>query len=188
MNEIILIHWDELGVVMLNAVLIYFSIIGITRLSGLRTYSKMTTFDFAITVAIGSVVASGILLSDIGYIKTLVTLGSLVFLQWVVSMLVSRVKLVENIVTNKPVLLVKDGTVLTDNLTRVRMSHDELYAKLRMAGVHSVTQVVVATLETTADVSVIKKVPGVDFDSDMLRGVADESGTSEMEGESSLRK
>ena len=53
-------NWQEIGSILINAVLIYGSIILLTRLAGVRVYSKMTTFDFAITIAIGSVVASGI--------------------------------------------------------------------------------------------------------------------------------
>lgn len=36
------------------------AIILLTRLSGLRSFSKMSSFDFAITVACGSVIASSV--------------------------------------------------------------------------------------------------------------------------------
>ena len=44
--------------VLLSAICIYASIIALTRIYGVRSFSKMSGFDFAVTVAIGSIVAS----------------------------------------------------------------------------------------------------------------------------------
>ena len=42
----------------LSIIAIFTAIIVITRISGLRTFAKMSSFDFASTIAIGSVLAS----------------------------------------------------------------------------------------------------------------------------------
>lgn len=44
--------------VLLTTVGIYLSMILLTRVSGLRSFSKMSGFDFAVTVVIGSVLAT----------------------------------------------------------------------------------------------------------------------------------
>lgn len=49
---------SDVGVIVLSTIGIYVAIIIFTRINGLRTFSKMSSFDFAVTVAIGSVIAS----------------------------------------------------------------------------------------------------------------------------------
>lgn len=49
---------SQLGFVVVSAVLMLAGIIGYVRLIGLRSFSKMSSFDFAVTVAMGSVLAA----------------------------------------------------------------------------------------------------------------------------------
>lgn len=53
--------WTSLGdgaMVLLSGVLILTAVIAIIRIVGLRSLSKMSSFDFVVTVAIGSIIAS----------------------------------------------------------------------------------------------------------------------------------
>ena len=47
--------------VVVSGLVIYAALMLFTRLVGLRSFSKMSGFDFAITVALGSVIASTLL-------------------------------------------------------------------------------------------------------------------------------
>ena len=53
--------WGAVGDVALTALGIYMALIVYTRFAGLRTFSKLSGFDFAMTVAIGSIVAGSIM-------------------------------------------------------------------------------------------------------------------------------
>jgi hypothetical protein len=57
----------------------------------------------------------------------------------------------------KPVLLIRDGRVLTDNLRRELMTESQLRAQLRKHGIQDPGQVAEAILESSGQVSVIKK-------------------------------
>ena len=50
--------WERLAVVVISGPLVYVSVIALTRLAGVRSLAKMSSFDFAATVAVGSTVAS----------------------------------------------------------------------------------------------------------------------------------
>ncbi|MEO0378483.1 MAG: hypothetical protein AAF329_28580, partial [Cyanobacteria bacterium P01_A01_bin.17] len=50
--------------VFVTAIATYFSLLVLTRIAGLRSFAKMSSFDFAITVAIGSLLASILLTKD----------------------------------------------------------------------------------------------------------------------------
>jgi len=59
--------------------------------------------------------------------------------------------------------------VLEDNLRLARLGREELWAQLRLAGVHRRDQVLAVVMETTGDVSVLRA--GEPFDDELLRGV-----------------
>ena len=57
-------EWAQIALIALSAFSMYVAVILLTRLAGVRSFSKMSGFDFAVTVAIGSVLASVILAKD----------------------------------------------------------------------------------------------------------------------------
>ena len=57
----------------------------------------------------------------------------------------------------KPIILIRDGKVLTDNLRRELMTESQLRSQLRKNGVQDPAEVAEAILEASGQVSVIKK-------------------------------
>ena len=55
---------ESLLMVALSGVGIYLALMLFTRLLGLRSFSKMSSFDFAVTVALGTVLAATLLTPD----------------------------------------------------------------------------------------------------------------------------
>ena len=64
---------------LIGSVLIFFTIILLTRIVGLRSFAKFTAYDFAFTIAIGSIISS-ILTSNTSIVHGSVAIGSLLFL------------------------------------------------------------------------------------------------------------
>ncbi|MEO0333444.1 MAG: DUF421 domain-containing protein, partial [Bacteroidota bacterium] len=60
MKEWIFSSADTLFPTFISATLIYLLVILYTRLFGLRSFSKMSSFDFAMTIAVGTLLASAI--------------------------------------------------------------------------------------------------------------------------------
>ena len=147
--------WDTIRVTALKAVLIYAIIIIYTRLSGLRTFGKLSSFDFAITIAIGSIIASVILNSTVSLTQGAVALGVLIAIQFVLSKFRRWSKPVEKTVSNSPLLLMLNGKVLEENMEQVSLSENTLISKLREANVLDLSEVRAVVMETTGDVSVL---------------------------------
>jgi uncharacterized membrane protein YcaP (DUF421 family) len=59
------------------------------------------------------------------------------------------------VVDNRPILLVRDGRFIDDALDEARVTRSDVYAKLRQANVHSMSEVLAVVLETTGDISVL---------------------------------
>lgn len=140
--------------VFLSAVGIYCTVILFTRIAGKRSFSKMSSFDFAMTIAIGSIIGSTLLLASVNLITGIVGLASVYLLQQLVAYL-RRFPSFGNIVENKPFLLMKGPHILEDNLRRARVTKGDLRAKLREANISKLSQVKVVVFETTGDISVL---------------------------------
>ncbi len=68
---------SALLMVILSTIGMYLAVIVFTRLSGLQSLSKMSSFDFAMTVAIGSIIASRILAKYPPSFQAIMALGAL---------------------------------------------------------------------------------------------------------------
>lgn len=141
----------------------------LVRVVGLRSFSKMTNFDFVMTVAMGSLLAgAGQATQWAGFGQCLAAMVSLFVTQYVVARLRKSLDGFETFVSNTPVLLANDGVILDEALRETRVARDDLIAKLREANVLEMSKVRAVVLETTGDVSVLH---GDDVDETLLQGV-----------------
>lgn len=154
MNKWYFSSFDDVYPILISAVVVYLAVVLYTRLAGKRSFSKMSSFDFAVTIAIGSVVASTILLKNVSILQGLVGLAALYLLQMLVAIL-RRYEWLRQSVDNEPLLLMDKDQVLEENLRKARVSMSDLKAKLREANVTHRNQILAVIFESTGDVSVL---------------------------------
>lgn len=162
---------SSLLMVLISAICVYTALLVFTRLAGLRSFSKMSSFDFAITIAFGSVLASTLLSKTPALLTGIFALGVLYGIQYLVSRSRRAFPAVEQLVDNEPLVIMSGQNVLADNLDTARMTIGDLRSKLRMAGVTHRDQVFAVIMESTGDVAVIKH--GDRFDPWLYEGVRD---------------
>ncbi|WP_425452381.1 DUF421 domain-containing protein [Roseovarius spongiae] len=154
----------------LSAVAIFWVIL-LVRFVGLRSFSKMTNFDFVMTIAMGSLLAGASQSKEwTGFVQTLAAMASLFAVQYFVSRLRHWSPRLDEVVQNTPVLLMKDGVILHDALRSTRVAEEDLVAKLREANALDLSKVRAVVLETTGDISVLH---GGSVDDLLFKGVAD---------------
>ena len=128
----------------------------LVRVNGLRSFSKMTNFDFVMTVAVGSLLAGASQSTEwSAFVQTLIAMVSLFLVQYLTARLRRFSGTFESVVQNKPVFLMRDGEIIEEALTATRVARDDLIAKLREANVLDFSEVRAVILETTGDVSVL---------------------------------
>jgi uncharacterized membrane protein YcaP (DUF421 family) len=132
----------------------YITVIALVRFSGLRSFAKMSAFDFAATIATGSLIAS----TAIGATPIwsgLTAIAALLVAQGVVATL-RRSPGWRDLIDNRPIVLMDGGQVLTANLRKAGMIEADLDAQLRLAGLSHREQARAVVLETSGDVSVVR--------------------------------
>jgi uncharacterized membrane protein YcaP (DUF421 family) len=141
-------------------VLAYLALLVFLRVSGKRTLSKMNAFDFVVTVALGSTLATVLLNADVSLAEGSVALLLLVSLQFVITWSSVRTRWVRRLATGRPTLLLENGRLHAAALRRVRVAEDELRAALRGAGVASLDDAAAVVLETDGSFSVLRGAGG----------------------------
>lgn len=153
---------SDLLMVLITGLGIFAALLVLTRLAGLRSFSKMSSFDFSITVAFGSIMASTLVTKNPPLLTGAFALAVLYAIQYGVSKSRRLTRAIEHLVDNEPLLVMVGTTVLTEQLNIARMTEEDLKYKLRSAGITHPNQVLAVVLETTGDVSVLKTGSGVD--------------------------
>ncbi len=161
--------WASLGKVLLSAALTYPLLILVLRIGGKRTLAKMNAFDFVVTVAIGSIVAST-LLSTAPVVNGVGAVAALVALQALVTWVSVRSDRFEALVKSRPTLVFYDGAFLDDAMRRERVTREEIRGALRSASVADADAVSAVILESDGAFSVLTDVP--DTTASALAGVA----------------
>ena len=153
--------------------LILVIIILLTRIIGLRSFAKFTAYDFAFTIAIGSIISST-LTSETTIVHGGTAIAGLLILTFLSSYLQRKFPKVDQVVSNSPLSLMDGENILEKNLHAARIEKKQLLAKLREANVLNYQQVIAVVLESTGDISVLhkrEKEEDHDFDLSLLDGV-----------------
>ena len=131
-------------------------VVFLVRLLGLRSFSKMTNFDFVMTIAVGSLLAGAAQATQwTGFGQAMIAMATLFAVQWIVARLRKSYDSFEQAIQNDAVLLMKDGEFCRKAMDRERVAESDLVAKLREANVLEMSKVRAVVLETTGDVSVM---------------------------------
>jgi uncharacterized membrane protein YcaP (DUF421 family) len=156
----------------------YFALVLMLRVSGKRTLSKMSAFDFVVTVAFGSTLATVMLSKDVALAEGVLALALLVALQFLITWLSVRSRAVNRLVKSEPVLLLHRGKFLDGPMRRARVSEDEVLAAVRKQGESEIGSVYAVVLETDGSFSVIAGHEG-DGPASALREVKAHDGSGE---------
>jgi uncharacterized membrane protein YcaP (DUF421 family) len=147
--------WHDIFRVVVLGVLSYGGLVAFLRISGARTLSKLNAFDLAVTVALGSTLATALLSSDVSLVEGLTALALLILLQFLVAWGLVRSRLVGRLVKAEPVLLVSNGHLLPERLRQGRVAPEEVYQAVRARGRGDLHDVAAVVMETDGSFSVI---------------------------------
>jgi len=161
----------DFAILFLTCTAIFAAVMAVTRIAGLRTFAKMSSVDFASTIAIGSVIASTILSEKTSILYGSATIAIIVFLQVLSARLMKRFDWYDKIASNKPLLLMRDGDIIQENLDRSGVSRSDLIAKLREANALRFENVKAVIFETTGDIAVLHGSDDIELDLRLLYGV-----------------
>ncbi|AQQ54615.1 DUF421 domain-containing protein [Planococcus lenghuensis] len=154
------ITWDSFVQIVLGGVLAYVGLIILLRVSKKRTLSQLNMFDFVITIAFGSAMASVILSSSVSLLEGLLGFAVLIFSQFIVTFISFRSDKFTSLIKAEPKLLYSEGQYYRDAMKSERVKEVEILQSIRKQGIGSLDEVKAVVLETDGSMSIIKKKVG----------------------------
>jgi uncharacterized membrane protein YcaP (DUF421 family) len=144
----------------IRAVMIYFFLLLVTRISGRRTMGEMTAFDFVLLLVIGEATQQGLLGQDFSTMNAYIVIATLVSLDIGLSLLKRASPTVEKWIDGLPTVLVKNGKEFSDRMKKARVDREDiLEAARRSQGLASFDEIEHAVLERDGDISIVPKKP-----------------------------
>ena len=144
-------------IILFNSIIFFFITLVLSRYMKRKSISKATPFDF-ISYVIIAIIVTLISLNIINNIYFgLTTLAVWVLMPIAVDFASMRSKWIYNIVNGKERVLIKNGKVMEDNLSKERMTGQEFLQELRSKNAFNLADVEFAVMETTGDINVSLK-------------------------------
>lgn len=141
--------------VLVVSVIAYPLLVLMLRITGKRTLSKLNAFDFVVTVALGSTLATLLLSDSVALAEGLLALALLILLQFAVTWASVRSQRFQRWIKAEPQLLYHRGQYLGEAMRRQRITREEMAAAMRQSGHEGPGTVHAIVLETDGSLSVL---------------------------------
>ena len=149
--------YSVLGDIFIKGILAYIAIIFIIRISGKRSLSKLNSFDFIITISLGSILSGVMTNPDLSLLEAMFAFSLMITLQYIVTFIAVRSDKFADWVKFKPALLYYDGRFNYQAMKKERITEKELYEKARTENYSSFDEVFAIVLESEGTISVVDR-------------------------------
>lgn len=141
----------------IRATVIYWFLWLVVRGSGKRSLAELTPLDLLLIVILGDFVQQGVTQEDMSMTGAILAVS--VFVMWTVAAdaLSRRSRRAGRVLASPPVVIVKDGKPLIDQLQRENMSLEELKEAARINGYSKLSDIEFCVLESDGEFSFIRR-------------------------------
>jgi uncharacterized membrane protein YcaP (DUF421 family) len=140
-----------------RAVVVFMFVFLLTRVIGKRELSSLQPFDLILLIVLGDALQQGLTQDDYTITGAFLVVGTLAVLQVFVSWVNWRFPRSRRYIEGEPVIVVQDGSVLERNLKRERLTIEDVAEEARKQQIAHLSEVRFAVLETSGQISFIKK-------------------------------
>lgn len=144
----------------IRAVAVYVVVLIMVRIVGKRTVGQYTPFDLVVVVLLGTAVQNSLIGEDQSLLGGLILAGTLLALNWGVGFVSARSRIFDRLVEGHSIVLARNGVVDQGQLRRQSISEEDFRAACRSSACSSDAQIALAILESSGNITVIKRSDG----------------------------
>jgi len=137
--------------------LVFISLWIFTRFLGKTQLGQLTFYEYINGITLGSIAANVAAAEPDKVWSHFYDLVLFVLFTYAFSYLTIKNRSIRKVIDGEATVVIENGTILKENMRKLRYDLDELNAQLREQGVLDIGEVQFAILETTGGLSVIKK-------------------------------
>ncbi|WP_338451501.1 DUF421 domain-containing protein [Niallia oryzisoli] len=150
---------DDLLIIILRTLLIYFIILLIFRLMGKREIGELSVFDLVVNIMIAEIAVMAIDETSVELMKSIVPIVLLMVIQITMARLSLTSKKFRDLVDGSPSIIINKGQIDESVMRKQRYNFDDLMQQLREKNVSNIADVEFAILEPSGKLSVMEKNP-----------------------------
>lgn len=140
-----------------RAVAMYLVALIVIRMMGKRALGELGLFDFVVMTGVGHILTSVALDQSLPFYEGVGVLITLAAMEYAVAFLSIKNQKLSRLIQGRPVIMIKDGRIIRENLGKEKFNVDDLMQELRKQGVRDVNEVESGILEPSGGFSVILK-------------------------------
>lgn len=137
--------------------MIYVFLMVLLRFTGKKELGQLEPMDLLTMLLLSETVSPALTGNDKSVTVALVASGTLLVLTVLVGRMTFRFRWMEHFVQGRRSVLIKHGKVVEDVLRSERITDQQLTTALHREGIEAVSQVKMAYVEPSGDISIIKK-------------------------------
>ena len=137
----------------LKTIFMYFFIILVHRIMGKKEVSQLSIVDLILSILIAELIALSIQVGKSIFISVIPILV-LVCIQILISYMSIKSDKIRYLIDGKPTIIIKNGKINFNEMSKLRYSLDDLLTQMRLQGVKSIDKVKYAILENNGNLSV----------------------------------
>ena len=142
----------------LRAVAIYAFLHLLFRISGRRTLSQITTFDFVLLLIIGEATQQALLGDDFSVTNAFLVITALIGIDIALSLLKEHFPSFGKAIDGVPMIIVENGSPLRERMRRARVDVNDVLESARQSqGIESIDQIKYAVLEVSGTISIVPR-------------------------------
>ena len=142
--------------IILKTILLYFVIIIAYRIMGKKEVGQLSIIDLIVSLLIAELAAITIEDIDVSIFKSIVPFFVLVLIQVILSYISLKNSNFRKSVEGSPTVIIKEGKIKFNEMSKLRYSLDDLITQLREQGIKSIEEVSYAVLENDGKLSVFQ--------------------------------
>jgi uncharacterized membrane protein YcaP (DUF421 family) len=140
----------------LRAAVLYVFVILVMRIIGRRELSSLSAVDLVLLIVLGDAIQQGLTQDDYSVTGAVIAVSTIAALQVSTSYLSFRSRRARKVLEGDPIVVIQDGKLIERNLTRERLTADEVAEEMRLQQIGSFDEVQWAILESNGQISFIK--------------------------------
>lgn len=143
--------------VFFRTIIIYVLLVIIMRIMGKRQLGELELSELITTFLLSEIAALPIIDRNVPIIHAVIPIATLAALEIGMSILLLKFPRLKQILSSPPAMLISQGKINKKEMTKARISIDELVTQLRQNGIYGLEDVDYAILEENGKMSIIPK-------------------------------
>jgi uncharacterized membrane protein YcaP (DUF421 family) len=146
----------------LRTACVYFSLVALLRLFGKRELAQLNPFDLVVLLSLSNTVQNALIGDDNSVIGGIIGAFSLLAINYVTVRFIFRHRRLDQLIEGKPTVLIKDGAVQRDALTKEMLTESELLTVAHRQGFSTLENIQTCVLEPGGSFFIESKHPSSD--------------------------